>query len=1011
MEPSSRSILFRYSFAAAMTIAAVLLRYALTPLIGGGTTFLLSFPAAMLAAWYGGLWPGLLSTAISIVGAAVLLTPAGGVAPHLTGVAPIATRFGIFLASGVLISVLCERLHRAQRHTLAHAAEHARTQEHLQSSKRELEAARERLESILASVSDAYYTLDREWRFTHLNPQAERHFGRSRNELIGEVVWEVVPAGRGTEFERRYRLAMETGTAQHIEALSPLTQRWVEVHVYPFDGGLSIFFRDVSARKEIEQALRERENEFRTIFELAAAGKAQAEAGTARITRVNRRLCEITGYGESELLGKTFMDITHPDDLTRDVEIVAPVYRGERDGWETEKRYLRKDGSVAWVHVTGRLLRDGEGRPLRTIATIVDVSERKRAEQALRQREDQLRLITNAVPALISYVDAECRYQMINETYERWFGHSAAEMKGMAVREVLGEAAWKMVEPHMRRALAGEHVTYEQELPYVGVGKRWVHVDYAPDRDEAGRVRGFAVLVHDITEAKRSEQALRESEARFRNLADNAPVMIWITDPDGQCTYVNKQWLEFTGQTAEQGRGLGWLEAVHPDDRGWAEELFLRANEARENFRIEFRLRRRDGEYRWCIDSASPRTDAAGGYLGYVGSVLDITERKRIEEDLRDATEVAEQANRAKDQFLAVLSHELRTPLTPVLTASQMLESEGEGRSAAELRELASVIRRNVELEARLIDDLLDLTRVSRGKLLLTIEAVDAHERVREVLRAVGTEAEAREVRVRLELGAPRHHVRGDHARFQQVIANLLRNAIKFSHAGGEVTVRTRNDVDGLLTLEVIDRGVGIEGHVLPRLFTAFEQGGRDTTRQFGGLGLGLAISKALVDAQGGTITARSEGKDRGATFTVTMPLAEPAGTAGDGDGNGRRGTPRGHRVLLVEDHEDTSRLMAMLLRGSGYSVKTAGTVADALRTAEAEPFDVVVSDLGLPDGTGNDLMQQLLAKHNLRGVAVSGYGMEEDVRRAKQAGFVEHLTKPVNANQMLDVLDRVLAG
>jgi two-component system CheB/CheR fusion protein len=506
-----------------------------------------------------------------------------------------------------------------------------------------------------------------------------------------------------------------------------------------------------------------------------------------------------------------------------------------------------------------------------------------RAERTLREREHLLGVITDAAPALIAYVDRNYRYQIANRMYQRWFGRDPAHMKGRHVSDVLGDSLWQTVRPYMERALAGQEVAYEEELEYRDGGKHWVNINYAPDLEPSGHVRGFVVLAHDITDRKAAEVA----------------------------------------------------------------------------------------EQHACAE--------------------------------------AEMSNRAKDKFLAALSHELRTPLTPVLGAAAMLES----RRAAlpeDVFRLITLIRKNAELEARLIDDLLDLTRINRGKLALYMEPTDAHETIHDVIRACESDAEARQLRVDLQLGATEHNVLADQARFRQVIWSLVKNAIKYSHPGGQIVLRTCNEQEGKLSVDVTDEGIGIDRELLPRLFNAFEQGASELARPFGGLGLGLAIGKALIEAQGGTVQAASAGQERGSTFTVKIPLAPstPSASLPADDAAAKPPLAR-RRILLVEDHIDTSVLLTELLELQGYRVRTAETVADALRLADSEEFDLVLSDLGLPDGTGHDLMRQLRARHKLNGVALSGYGLENDVREAKAAGFAEHLTKPVNPSYLLQVLSRVM--
>ena len=395
----------------------------------------------------------------------------------------------------------------------------------------------------------------------------------------------------------------------------------------------------------------------------------------------------------------------------------------------------------------------------------------------------------------------------------------------------------------------------------------------------------------------------------------------------------------------------------------------------------------------------------------------------RAAADVRDAKEAAESANRAKDHFLAVLSHELRTPLTPTLTTIQSMQSDP--ALPAEFRESVEMIRRNVELEVRLIDDLLDLTRVSRGKLEMNLQRVDVHDAVRQAVAICDSDLRGKQLSLTLDLTATGTAVHADPARLQQVLWNLLKNAVKFTDAGGHVTVATRNDATepsgsaagspGIcgVVIDVTDTGIGIDPAVLGRIFDAFEQGGKAITRQFGGLGLGLAISRALADQHGGTLTAASDGPGRGATFSLRLPVAASVAPTAADPAPARGCEPdhlAGCRVLLVDDHLDTARAMGKLLRRWGCSVQTADTVASALKAAAAVPPDVLISDIGLPDGSGLDLIRQLLSKRPIRGIAVSGFGMDEDRSRSRAAGFVEHLVKPVDVARLEATIRRVLA-
>jgi len=382
--------------------------------------------------------------------------------------------------------------------------------------------------------------------------------------------------------------------------------------------------------------------------------------------------------------------------------------------------------------------------------------------------------------------------------------------------------------------------------------------------------------------------------------------------------------------------------------------------------------------------------------------------------ELQRTKELAESANRAKDHFLAVLSHELRTPLAPVLSTVQLLEHK-EGLPE-DVREALAMIRRNVELEARLIDDLLDLTGITRGKLDLAFETVDVHQALREVLEICDRDLQAKRIAVTAELDATRICVRADPARLQQVLWNVVKNAVKFSPEEGRILLRTSDGPGGTVEIAVTDSGIGIDPDVLPRIFDAFEQGSRDVTRMFGGLGLGLAISKALVDLHGGSLRAQSDGRGLGATFSLSL-AAETAARQRPKDLSGgpltgeQAGGRELLRIFLVEDHADTREALAGLLEIYGHQVRSAGSIATALAALADWPFDLIISDIGLPDGSGLDLMREIAVRYpgGARAICLTGFGMEEDIRKSREAGFLAHLTKPVNLQELETVLSRVM--
>ncbi|MFZ3374589.1 MAG: response regulator, partial [Chthoniobacterales bacterium] len=363
----------------------------------------------------------------------------------------------------------------------------------------------------------------------------------------------------------------------------------------------------------------------------------------------------------------------------------------------------------------------------------------------------------------------------------------------------------------------------------------------------------------------------------------------------------------------------------------------------------------------------------------------------------------AERANQAKDGFLAMLSHELRTPLTPVLTS--VLALEAEENLPEETRESLQMIRRNVELEARLIDDLLDLTRISKGKVQLSREVVDAHLLLRNAVDICQSEIEQKKLALQLDLAATKVDLLADPARLQQIFWNLIKNAVKFTPKGGRLTINTTNEAGGELRVSITDTGLGIDPDALPKIFDAFEQA--DQTR-LGGLGLGLAISKALIEMHDGRIVAESGGRDQGSTFSVFFPVAEGEARQISSSVPSPHRFRKSVRILLVEDHEDTNRSLTNLLRRRGYHVQPATTFRAALDHAANEQFDVLVSDIGLPDGSGIDLLQKLNAARPIIGIALTGFGMESDIRQSRDVGFSHHLIKPVDLNKLDSIIQEV---
>jgi PAS domain S-box-containing protein len=506
-------------------------------------------------------------------------------------------------------------------------------------------------------------------------------------------------------------------------------------------------------------------------------------------------------------------------------------------------------------------------------------------------------------------------------------------------------------------------------------------------------------IVRRTQELLAVNERLREAEERFRLLANTIPQLTWMAKPDGWIFWFNQRWYEFTGKTPAEMEGWGWQSVHDPEELPRVMDCWRAALEMEEPWEDTFLLRRHDGELRWHLSRAMPFRDSNNRIVLWFGTNTDIT-------DLVKAEEAARSANRAKDQFIAALSHELRTPLMPVLAVVSYLVKQT-AALPRELRGEIEMIQRNVELEARLIDDLLDITRISSGKLELALEITDAHLAVRDAFEICAQDMRNKKLAVELDLKAVDSRVLADPVRLHQVFWNIVNNAVKFTPDNGRIVIRSHNNDRGEFVLEVEDSGIGFEADTLDYIFDAFEQGDRSITRQFGGLGLGLTIAKSLVDAHHGRLEAQSQGKDKGATFRLALNAVTK-----ETEAQTSSCSPSAYsaplRILVVEDHEDTRRVLANLLREKGHEVFTAANVATGLEILNRQSLDVLLSDIGLPDGNGYQLMERAKALQPLIGISLSGFGMAEDIARAFDAGFAHHLIKPVNFEQLESVLRRV---
>ncbi len=669
---------------------------------------------------------------------------------------------------------------------------------------------------------------------------------------------------------------------------------------------------------------------------------------------------------------------------------VSRVLRGERVS-HVELRTRRRDTGQSWViSYGGEPAHDRDGNQILAVVVTRDVTEQGLRLRQLRESEERAQAIITSITDGLITTDSDWIVVLANPRAERLLGPLTAHggLVGRSLWDTFRDVEDTRFEHCHRRAMA-ERLPVAFEFHYAPLD-RWFDARACPVPGG-----GISTYFLDITERKRTEEALRESEQRFRTLADNMSQLAWMADPQGAIFWYNRRWYEFTGTTLGQVRGWGWTQLHHPDHVDRVMERMRHSWAMGAPWEDLFPLRGKDGSYRWFLSRACPVRDANGSIVRWFGTNTDVTDQREAEERLRES-------DRRKDEYLAMLGHELRNPLAAIQSATEVLRLA----STQDPRVLraAAVLGRQSEHMVRLVDGLLEVSRIARGKIELHRLNLELGSICQHVLGDRGSLLAAQGLELTLEIPTSPVWVYADHVRLAQILDNLLGNAVKFTPPPGHVSVTLRTEGDFAI-LTVRDSGVGIRGDVLERIFDPFHQETQDVARNGGGLGLGLAMSRGLAELHGGTIEARSEGLGAGSEFVVRLPLGSAAPAAPRVE---RQETPSTHRILIVEDNTDTAQMFSEVLRCLGHEVTVTQAAQEALTTLRSGPQDVVLCDIGLPGMSGYDFALAVRADPKLQGIpliALTGYGQPEDRRRSADAGFDAHLTKPVDLAQLRTVL------
>ncbi|MDP9120800.1 MAG: MEKHLA domain-containing protein [Acidobacteriota bacterium] len=761
------------------------------------------------------------------------------------------------------------------------------------------------------------------------------------------------------------------------------------------------------ARQRAERELAAERERLRIT--LASIGDAVISTDAlGRVEYLNAVAETLTRWTQAEAAGRPLLEVFQiVNEYTRQ-PAENPALQALRDrvvvGLANHTVLIARDGTERPIDDSAAPMLDESGVPVGVVLVFRDVTERRRAEEA----QARLAAIVESSQDAIISKTLQGVIRTWNTGAERLFEYSAEEVLGQPITLIIPPERLDEEEMILAQIARGERIE-RYETVRVAKGGRRLHISLtvSPVRDVEGRIIGASKVAHDITERKEAEAALRASELRFRTLTAHAPVGIFTTDRDGNCLFVNERWCEIAGLSPEEARGQGWTRALHPDDRERIFHAWYTAAEAGRPFAEEYRFRTPEGRVRWLQGNAIALCNDAGQAGGYIGTLTDITPR-------REAVEALQEADRRKDEFLALLAHELRNPLAPLRNGLQVMRlASGDAKIVTKTQEMMD---RQLSHMVRLIDDLLDVSRISRNKMelrrspVLLADVVScAVETARPALGAGGQD---------LTVSLPPEPILldADLTRLAQVLGNLLNNSAKYTERGGRIWLAATRDGDQVL-VTVEDTGIGIPASALPSIFDMFSQVDRSIERSTGGLGIGLALVKGVVEMHGGTVEAASPGEGRGSTFTLRLPIRqdrtealpeEPAAARPDSAAGSKR------RILVVDDNRDSATSMAMMLQLLGNEIRTAEDGIEAVELAEQFRPQVILMDIGMPRLNGYEATRRIREQpwgRDMKVIALTGWGQDIDRQKSSEAGCEGHLVKPINWPDLEKLLIELQGG
>lgn len=920
---------------------------------------------------------------------------ASGVVTRYVGLAQDITRRKLAEAEVRLLNIELE--HRVAHRTAA-----------LEATARALADSEQRYRTIVESVQEGIWLIDAEARTSFANRKAAEMLGYTSDEMAGRLLFDFIDetwrdvarenlrrrAG-GIVEQHEFRFRRKNG--------SPL---WALISTNPIraeDGsyaGALATLVDIGERKQAEDLNRKLAGIIEASSDLIAT-----ITPTGQIEYMNRAGRALLGIAVTAPLDQKNIEDFHPAWAYRRVVEEGIPAALAFDRWLDDTVLLACDGSEIPVSQLILAQKDRDTGQLELISTICrDMRAHLRANEALRHLQQEQELILDSVPAMIFYKDTGNRILRVNGAVATALGLPKDRIEGRRTAELFPAEAERYYEDDLIVIRSGRpRLGIEEPIRVAGEGLRWLSTDKVPLKDAGGRVTGVLVMAVDITERKLAEAALRHSREDLSRAQTLGKIGSWRLNPHtAEITWSAETHRIFGTPSDAPIDYEGFLSIVHPDDRDYVDRMW-QAGLRGEPYEIEHRVVV-DGRLKWVSEKSELEFDGHGRLTSAFGTVQDITERKHAEEALQDA-------DRRKDEFIATLAHELRNPLAPIKSAVQILQMPNTGHDTRTW--CSEVIERQTGHLTRLVDDLLDISRITRGLINLNRQRTAVTDIVHSAVETSRPLIEARHHALVLDLPSEPLYLDADSVRLAQVVSNLLNNAAKYTEIGGNLALRVERNGDEIV-LRVQDDGLGIPAASLPHVFDRFSQVNRSLEKSQGGLGIGLSLAHELVALHGGTITAYSEGEQKGSEFVVRLAAATPPGSP-EPDRAVHADRPRiSRRIVVVDDNRDAGDSLAELLRALGHEVHIARDGLEALAAAEAHRPQFILMDLGMPNLNGYDACRRIRDEswgQDIVITALSGWGQTGDKQRSAEAGFTHHLTKPVDLHALRHLIDTLPAG